>query len=228
MQNALTTVSRRTRIMRALLVLPATSLAFALAGCADALPPGTTPAPGVQAGPGPRESLVTFVRPVSTCDTGEWAVVVDERGRFVGDVAAGTQISVVTSPGPHRFYAWGNIPLGYTEFGMNPVGAVRLTTRPGESAYVSVEPPAPCATRAAFELRAVSPEGPRAGELHDWLTATTPVTVDRDSRQRALDARPTHLQAHLELGEAKLRMQDTTNDRTNRHAKLVEETSATQ
>jgi hypothetical protein len=134
----------------------------------------------------------------------------------------------VTSPGSHHFYAWGNIPLGYTEFGMNPVGAVRLTTRPGESAYVSVEPPVPCPTRAAFELRTVSADGPSAAELHDWLSSTTAVVVDRNARQRALDAEPVHLQEHLALGEAKLRIQDAINERNNRHVALVEETSVAQ
>jgi len=211
---------------RVVALAPFAQLALVFAGCADALPPGTTPVAAAPVAPGPERALVTFVRPVSTCDTGEWAVVVDEHGQFVADIASGTRVYLETSPGVHHFYAWSSVPLESSDLGINPVGAVRVATRAGESAFVAVEYPQPCQSRSAFELQGISADGPRGGELREWLADTTAVSSDRAARQAALEASPVHLRRHIDLGEAKLRQLDEQRDRASRHAKLLHEVEA--
>ncbi len=200
-------------------------LAASLAACADAIPPGTTPA-SAPAAPGPAEALVTFVRPVSTCDTGEWAVVVDEHGRFVGNVQTNTQVSFSTTPGPHVFYAWSNDDIAENiNPNSNPIAAVRVGAVAGQSHYVSVEVATPCAVRSTFEMRAVAGNTAAWGDLEEWLGKTQPMTVDRSVGQSLLDAEPDHLHRRLRLGQLKLALVEETRAAAARHTTLLRETA---
>jgi hypothetical protein len=200
----------RTLSTSSLLALAVTSLAVSLVGCAEGLPPGTAfeSAPPV-AGPG--EALVTFVRPVSTCDTGSYAVIVDDHGHFEGYLAAGTRIAVPVTPGTHAFYAWGNVDYHIDkEPSFNAVSAVRFKAVEGQDNYVALEVATPCVTgRTTFALRAplhismhaAHDQAGAGGDLDDMLASTKLVAVDRTAGQASLESRPAHLRAHLERGE---------------------------
>jgi hypothetical protein len=219
----------RVRPFSALLPLTALSLAAAaaLVGCADAIPPGTTPAASPVA-PGGGDALVTFVRPESSCDTGEWAIVVDERGHFVANVSTQTQVSYVTTPGEHIFYAWSNDDV---DVDINPnynaVAAVRLNLVAGQSHYVAVEVTSPCSVRSNFELHAVAGKGAGWEDLEKWLTKAKPMTCDRAVGQSLLELHPRHLQRHLRLGHRKLALLEVTHGISGESEVLLDETAAT-
>jgi len=214
-----------TRTTSASIALAVTTLALGLAGCADDLPAGTVRAASPTAA-GPGEVLVTFVRPESSCDTGEYAVVVDEHGRFVANVVAGTNVSYSTTPGPHAFYAWSNVDLHIDkEQSFNPVAAVRVNVEGTEPQYVALEVATPCGARANFDLHQVKRTSAAWAEVQGWLASTTPVTVDRKAGQALLEARPAHLRNALEFGMAKLRRSHEADARRARYEATQREDS---
>jgi hypothetical protein len=214
-----------TRTSNAAFALGLLSVAAASAACVEALPPATTlsSAP-VAAAAG--ESLVTFVRPESACDTGEYAVVVDARGHFVGNIAAGTQVSFATAPGTHAFYAWSNTDLHIDKDpSFNPVSAIRLDALPVGATYVLVDIPAPCSPRATFELRHVGAAEVAGPDFTDLVAKARTVSVDRAAGQVALESQPVHLQARLEFGAARLRRADDAEAKKVRFDALQSEDS---
>jgi hypothetical protein len=201
-------------------------LATLLGGCADALPPGTRPG-ALPVSPSAPESLITFVRPTSTCDTGEWAVIVDARGRFVANVPTNSQVAYVTRPGIHTFYAWSNDDIQMEiNRNLNPVAVVVVEATPGQSQYVAVQVTAPCSVRSNFEMRTVAGSGPAWQDLEGWLKKAQPMTVDRAVGQALLNEEPIHLARHLELGREKLRLLQATTDASREHLALLRETEA--
>ncbi len=223
----------RTLSAPSLLAVTVTSLAVSLAGCAESLPPGTSLASGPPAA-GPGEALVTFVRPVSSCDTGEYAVVVDDRGRFVGNVATGTRIAVSVMPGLRAFYAWSNVDVHVDrEPAFNPVSALRVNVANGQEQYVALEVAAPCNTRSTFSMRLPLMMGMHpapgqvgaGGDVDDMLASTKLVTVDQAAGQVALDAKPAHLRAHLAQGEAALRRGEDTGAQAAQYRTIQKEDS---
>ena len=202
-------------------------LAASLAACADAIPPGTTPV-AAPPSPGPTDALITFVRPVSVCDTGEWAVVVDDRGRFVGNVSTDTQISYATTPGDHVFYAWSNDDVDVDiNPNFNPIAAVRLRAVAGQSHYVSVEVTSPCSVRSYFEMHAVSGHSAGWADLEEALGKTHPMSCDPAVGQSLLDAHPRHLQRRLRLGNRKLALLELTRGLSGEQEVLLDETAGT-
>jgi hypothetical protein len=188
--------------------LAACVAATVLVSCTDALPPATRLA-STLAPQGANDARVLFVRPLSPCDSGQYAVVVDDRGRFVGNVAAGTQLALPTTPGNHVFYAWTNIDvLRSGTASTKAVAAVRVVAVRGETSVVALESDTPCHTGELFAMRAMAGRHASGDELKGWLASTQPVDVDRASGQHALDASPAHLTAYLELGAEKLRAND--------------------
>ena len=214
----------RTLSTSSLFALAVTSFAISLAGCAEALPPATSLASAPPAA-GPDEALVTFVRPVSTCDTGSYAVVVDAHGRFLGYVAAGMRVAVPVRPGAHVFYAWGNIDYHIDkETSFNPVAAARVEAVGGQDNYVAIEVETPCTTgRTTFLMHQAQLGGGAGGDLQDWLASTKLVTVDRAAGQAEIEAKPIHLQAHMEKGQAALQKMEQTKARDARYKAVMRE-----
>jgi hypothetical protein len=210
------------------LTIVATSLAFAFVGCVDALPPGAVLASAPPAAPGPSEASVTFVRPESACDTGEYTVIVDDHGRFAADVAAGTQVTVPVVPGAHAFYAWSHVDVHVNiERAYNPVAATRVNAVAGRATYVSLEVESPCrSNRATFEMHQFAAAAAADKELEHWLGNTRAVTVDRAAGQARLEENPAHLAWRLELGQQRLRRVDEAEAAGARHAALQLEDSS--
>jgi hypothetical protein len=193
-----------TRTTSAPLAFAVTALAFALAGCVDELPPATTPAI-TPATVGSHEVPVTIVRPVSRCDTGEYAIVIDERGHFIGNIAAGTKLSVAMERCHHALSAWSNVDLHVDRVvGFNPVAAVKVDATGHEPRYVTLEVSEPCQYRATFDMHSVAETDKAWGDVSEWLARATLVTADQAAGQARLDAKPAHLRSMLEFGATKL------------------------
>jgi hypothetical protein len=204
------------------LTLAVASFSLAFIGCVDALPVGTT-ATNALPTPSASESFVTFVRPASSCDTGEYFIVVDEQGRFAGKSASGTQFSVPVVPGRHVFYAWSNVDF---HLDLNPgirhVAATTVNATAGTNEYVEMEVESPCrGNTVRFAMRAIGPSNAeRWGELQKWLGSTQPVTVDRAEGQAELEAHPAHLQRNLEVGHESLGRSTEVRGREDRGEQL--------
>jgi len=209
------------------------TLAFCLAGCEEALPPGTTMASAMVAAQAPAadEAMITFYRPTSPCDAGEYAIVTDARGHFVGNVAPGTQVSFPTRPGTHTFYAWSSVDLIVDKDpNFTGVSAVRVHAPAGEPTAILLDTPKPCGARLSFEMVWLSvlrhAADRRSGvdeEITDLQRTTSAVIVDRVAGQVALDSRPAHLRTFLALGDRRLQQIDITAAARQRHAELQRE-----
>ncbi len=175
---------------------------------------------------GPDGTAVTFVRPESPCDLGEYAILVDDHGHFVGNLAAGTRLVHPTTPGDHAYYAWSNVDLIVDRVpNFNPVSAVRVHAVPGQSSYVLLDNSKPCQSRFAFDMLSVNRGSGAWGDVAQALASTKPVRVDRAAGQLALDARPAHTQLYRELGVAKLQRNDQADTARVRQVGLRHEES---
>jgi hypothetical protein len=190
------------------------------AGCTHELPPATTPVAALPS-PNPSEGTVLFVRPRHACDSSDYAIVSDDQGHFVGNVAAGTQLASHVSAGPHVFFAWSDRDLRFAkEPNFNPVAATRVEARAGETSYVLVSPRqrqgagSRCYRYSYVTMRHVRRGDDEAETLQDWLRTTQPVVADHAEGQRLLDADPALLRANLDYGRARLaRMEELTAER---------------
>jgi hypothetical protein len=201
--GACETTAMRTVGIRAVVLVVASAYGV-LTGCEEALPPATTPAAGLPAIRG-GEALITFVRPPSPCDTGEYAVIVDSQGRFVADVSSGTRVAVPAPAGSHVYYAWSNVNLMNArdpDF-LGGVTALRVRTQPSEESFVLVDTPA-CQYRFLPSLHQIGNTPSWQRELKGFLDDTKPVQNDPVAGQREVDARPARLRAYLRLGHLAL------------------------
>jgi hypothetical protein len=217
------TSSMALRVLAAFPVMAASGFALLSLGCLQ-LPPSSTVATSLP-GPGTHEASVVFVRPVSACDTADYLVISDSHGRFVGNVAPGTKVAIAVAPGQHTFYGWNNLDLRFgTEPNFNPATAERVNAVEGQTYYVALVAFRPChQARSISEMALVAPGGGLWGDVQDWLKSTTPIQVDRQAGQAALDARPALLQTYLELGEWKLRRLDDERARKERYEAILAE-----
>src|SRR5687767_2805099 len=83
------------------------------AACAGApAAPHMRPPPAALAAMEQGRAMVVFVRPASSCDTFDHAVIVHgAEGRFVGTSAPRTHFAVSVPPGRHVFMAWPGMDL---------------------------------------------------------------------------------------------------------------------
>ena len=176
---------------------------LATTSCAPALAPAMTAAPAVERAP-EGAALVVFVRPGSACDTADHAVIVDEQGAFVGNAAPRSQFAAVVTPGEHVFFAWPSLDLRSQKTGWDPVGVIRMKVAPGDVVRIGVQVPEfsklHCNRYATFIFTTRFAEG----ELDAWLADARPMVADKGAGQRALDAEPEVVQAHLQEGRRRL------------------------
>jgi hypothetical protein len=191
-------------------------------GCGIDLPPATTPAAALP-GPAPRGASVVFARPPSVCDSNEYTIVVDERGRFVGNLAPGTRLAYPVTPGRHAFYAWSNFDLRLgINANFNPAAAEHVEAVEGQTYYVAVilnKSGSYCPPWLPPELKGAD-TATDPGDVASWLRSTTPVDVDRVAGQAKLDSKPALLRTYMELGQWKLQRLDEENARTDRRDEI--------
>jgi hypothetical protein len=206
-------------------VLAATCFVGLLGGCERELPPATALGGPVVPTPAPGQGAVVCIRPTSACDESDYSVVVDERGRFVGNVDPGTRVDVSVSPGSHAFYSWSSLDLRMevlTSF--NAAAAVRVDVVPSETQFVTLNViGAPhCLPWPIVEMTAARTPGALAN-AKDLLASTKPVIADRVAGQAALDAKPNLLQTNIELARFKLQQLEEAQAHDDRRAAIAAE-----
>jgi hypothetical protein len=189
-------------------------MAAFLLGCEREVPPAMAPAATLPP-LSPGNASVVFVRPTSPCDTSDYSIIVDERGRFVGSTSPGSRAAVSVAPGTHVFYSWSNSDLridGLPEF--NPVAAVRVSASAEAPSYIGLivrerqSTVTRCDRYAVVDMFSVRPGRRFWDELPEWLSSTKPLVADYREGQALLNANPAMLQSDLELGRAKLALLD--------------------
>jgi hypothetical protein len=157
------------------------------------------------------ESQVVLVRPRSPCDTGDYTVVVDDRGGFVANVAPGTRAAITFPPGMHILYAWSSRDVRYDkEPNFDPVAATRVTTAAGETKYVALRVVMrEVAINRCYRYAPVVLRHLQAGEeAAEEIAATQPLAADRAAGQAELGRDAARLKEHLAFGEERLRRND--------------------
>ena len=180
-----------------LLLAPLALLAASLGGCNHPLPPAMTLSTAIAA-PAPGSASVIFARPKTSCDTTGYTVVVDEQGRFVANVAPGTQVAASVTPGTHAFFGWSNVDqrIGSNP-AFNPVAATRVEASPSEPSYVldDHEPGFNCLDWAIVDLHVADLHGSDSDELRTYLITPCRRRPILARGQRSLEARPARLRA---------------------------------
>jgi hypothetical protein len=149
-------------------------------------------------------------------------VVVDANGRFVGNLAAGTKLTLPVKPGTHVFYSWSTVDWRLeAQPAFNPATATRVTVMAGETRYVGfTHINAPHCSTIPILVMAVARSASDEAELS---AATKMVVADRSAGQAKLEEQPAHLQTYLELGRWKLSQLDEDHAREARRAAMAAE-----
>jgi urease beta subunit len=202
-------------------VLAASCFVGLLGGCAVTMPPAMAPASELPA-PAAGQGSVVFVQPETPCDGLGFSVVVDDHGRFVGNVASGTRVAVAVRPGTHVFYSWSVLDLRFErDQNINMSAATRVRVGPSETKYVGIGPllgRRQCLDLPVMEMTELTP-----AQVDGALQATQPVVADRAAGQADLDSKPFLLRTNLELGRWKLERLDDIKAHEIRRASLVAE-----
>jgi hypothetical protein len=132
----------------------------------------------------PDAATVIFVRPSAY----GWAVsadVMDEAGRFVGQMVPGGNFAVLVPPGRHMFVVWAE-----------NTDALQADLLPGHiyfiEGYVT-----PGAFSAHFHLKAIKPALPNWMRKDSWMRETTQYAVDQAAGQARLNARGGDIQERI-------------------------------
>jgi hypothetical protein len=158
----------------------------------------------------PDSALVIFVRDSNPCDGGDPFRLVDDSGRFLGELIPASKFSVRMEAGHHAFFAWqphGDLPRDlYPD--ANQVGALGADLQAGKTYTVDVSirnnthgVRNSCFGYLFLVMHFVDPSTPSVGEVVD---RATPFTPDPAKGQAALEQDRTDVSAHITLGLQKL------------------------
>jgi hypothetical protein len=159
---------------------------------------------------------VVFLWPPTSCDAAGHYTIVDDTGRFLGNITSGTRVSVDVSQGSHTFLAWNPrreadqgtptaievavmhatvfkgatyyVQVAFGEWGMR--GPVTSYSRPRWGLGMHRR----CASRDPVLLAATS--GP---QLELWMQRLEAYEPDLGQGQRWLDQDPATTQEHIEI-----------------------------
>jgi hypothetical protein len=190
--------------------------------CERGIPPAMSPVAVLYAPP-PGKAEIVLIRPRSACDTSDYTVVVDDTGRFVANVAPGAKVSVHVAPGPSVLYAWSSRDVrSEKEPAFNPVAAIRVQAREDEAQYVKMWVPIMTATVTRctrYDLVEM-----RHASRNEDFDECQPMQADSIAGQAELDATPHRVRAYLDLGRARLAMDDAA--RVHAHRRALESAEA--
>ncbi len=157
------------------------------------------------------------------CDVGDYSVIVDAHGHFVGQLAPGTGVVATVAPGEHVFFGWSSIDLRDGRCPqLNPVAAVRVNTAVASTSCVALivrqrgSTLTRCDRHAAIDMLVVGEASPVLENASDDPTRLLP--PDYVLGQAMLDAHPAMLRSYTELGRAKLILLDYYRDEERRRA----------
>jgi hypothetical protein len=142
--------------------------------------------------PPPGAALVVFVRP-SNWAWGVRADVLDETGRFLGQLVPGAHFAAAVGPGRHMFVVWGE-----------NTDALAADVLPGHIYFVEGYV-TPGAFSAHFHLKAIKPALPNWAMRDTWMRATNQMAVDPNAGQARLNSRGAgNIQERLRRGQEHL------------------------
>ncbi len=186
-------------------------ICLALGACSEPMVPAMHPAGGspLSRPAGPGEASVVFVRPPSSCDTIQYASIVDENGHFVGNAGSNTTFTVTLPAGPHAFYVWPHVeprPGAYSNY--LPVAAVALDTKAGDVARVAILVPKGPSLRCnvpGYDLALADGDDSARAELESWTREARQLQPDTEAGERDLERIRPLVCAHVEMGRQRLR-----------------------
>lgn len=158
----------------------------------------------------PTSALVIFVRDSNPCDGGDPFRVVDESGRFLGELVPSSKFPVRMEAGHHDFIAWqphGDLPHDlYPD--ANQVGALGADLQAGKTYTIDVsiknathEVHKACFAYQFLVMHFVDPSTPSVSEV---LDRAAPFLPDVARGQAALEQDRTDVSTHIALGLQKL------------------------
>jgi hypothetical protein len=158
----------------------------------------------------PDSALVIFVRDSNPCDGGDPFRVVDDTGRFLGELIPSSKFSVRMATGHHAFFAWqpnGDLPRDlYPD--VNQVGALEADFQPAKTYTVDVSITnathgvrKTCFGYQFLALHFVDPTSPPVAAI---LDDATPFTPNAALGQAALEQDRKSVSEHIALGLQKL------------------------
>jgi hypothetical protein len=121
----------------------------------------------------PDAAAVVFVRP-SKLAFAISANIIDENGRFVGDIPAKGHFAAILPPGHHTLVVWAE-----------NTDALSADLAPGRIYFVEVYA-TPGAFSAQMHLKAIKPTLPNWGHKDEWMQDTTQFAVDQQGGQENL------------------------------------------
>jgi hypothetical protein len=182
-----------------------------LAACATSVtvPPAMTPAAGSPV-PDSSQGTIVLARPRSGCDTGDYSVVTDDHGRFIANVAPGTQVAATMVPGSYTLYAWSSRDVRFdSEPNYNPVAATRVRATAGQSEVIVLRVVMrQTASHRCYPYAPVTFRHVRPGESDDEAATTQQLVADQAAGQAEIEKDPARLKEHLEFGAERLRRND--------------------
>jgi hypothetical protein len=206
-------------------LLVAVALAFSapfLGACAPTRPPFT--AASVPSAADPHAATVVFLWPSTSCDTGGYYTLADADGKFVGNIAAGTQLTVPMAAGDHTLVGWnGSHAEADDAASMVSVPVLHATLEEGRTYYVRLafgewDDKGPrqmhmirTARRVCFRIGNVmstamvtlTPASEEWSELSAWTSELQPTSSDAAAGQSWLDANQPIFTMHRDLAKTR-------------------------
>jgi len=130
-------MKRRECCLASVALVACALVACALAACALARPPFTQAAAPTAADP--HVATVVFLWPSTSCDTGGYYTLATDDGKFLGNIAAGTQLAVPLAAGDHTLLGWnGSRTEGDDAASMVSVPVLHATLEEARTYYVQL------------------------------------------------------------------------------------------
>lgn len=129
-------------------------------------------------------AVVVFVRPTSV-PTGIRTTILDNTGKFLGEVAPKSHFAAYVAPGDHVFLAWAE-----------NTAAIRASVVAGKRYYVRLAPRMG-AFSARMQLFAVTPKSVEWGKLKGWLADTKQLAPNQPAGQEYLASRQDDVQKRI-------------------------------
>jgi len=136
-------------------------------------------------------ATVVFVRS-SAYGGADRIVIMDGKGRFLGETMPKTYFATKMPPGEHVFLSWGET-----------ISSVKATVAPGKVYYVEAYGPTGAGT-PRLELRAVTVKSSQWGQVDAWLAKADALKADEAAGQAYLQTRANGVERAVQRGTEKL------------------------
>lgn len=132
-------------------------------------------------------ATVVFVRP-SQYGGADRIVIMDGKGRFLGETMPKTYFATKVPAGDHIFLSWGET-----------TSAIKASLVAGKVYYVEAYGPTGAGT-PRLELRAVTLKSPEWGKVDGWLASADALATDEPAGQAYLREHPSRVESAVHHG----------------------------